>query len=121
MKSKNVCSIFLFELGAYGSLVRFIHAYGEQWSTGILWVHRVRYALDENNKVFSGNDLDYYERAIGPQVHSVSEATPTAVWGRLAQAIQVGNSMNQRLLSPVHDWLMNVLKRLPMDGTFHQS
>jgi len=32
----------------------------------------------------------------------------------------IGNYGNQRLLRPVHDWLMAVLRRLPCDGTFDQ-
>lgn len=33
----------------------------------------------------------------------------------------MGNYINQRLLRPVHDWLMTVLSSLPMDGTFNQT
>lgn len=29
--------------------------------------------------------------------------------------------MIQRLLRPVHDWAMTVLRRLPTDGTFYQT
>lgn len=29
-------------------------------------------------------------------------------------------NLNQRLLKPVYDWLMQVLRKIPMDGTFHQ-
>lgn len=32
----------------------------------------------------------------------------------------IGNWVNQRLLSPVHDWLASVLRRLKADGTFDQ-
>lgn len=32
----------------------------------------------------------------------------------------IGNYINQRLLYPVHQWLADVLKRVPMDGTFDQ-
>lgn len=75
--------------------------------------HRIRYALDENKKRFSGSDLDYSERAIGPKVDSISQATPNAVWGRLAKSVQkgVGNSRNQPLLSPIHKWLMEGICR----------
>lgn len=50
--------------------------------------------------------------------------------GRLGQSIEgggkrrifaIGNYVNQRLLKPVHDWLMSVLRHLPMDGTFNQT
>lgn len=33
----------------------------------------------------------------------------------------IGNSFNQRLLKPVHNWAMTVLSRIPMDGTFDQT
>lgn len=32
----------------------------------------------------------------------------------------MGNFVRQRLLTPVHDWLMEVLRSLPQDGTFNQ-
>lgn len=85
-KYVNVCSIFpafLFELGAY--VVRFIHAYGEQWSSGILWAHRIRYALDVNKKVFSGNDI-------------TTRNWPTHRFN-IIRRFSFGNSMNQPLLS----------------------
>jgi len=52
------------------------------------------------------------------------------VEGRLGQSVEgggkrrvfaIGNYINQRLLKPVHDWLMSVLRMLPMDGTFNQE
>ena len=56
----------MFEMSTYTFLLEFIHSRGEQWSSGILWYHRVRYALDPNNKWFSGIDLDHFESFIGP-------------------------------------------------------
>lgn len=50
--------------------------------------------------------------------------------GRLAQSIEgrakrrifaIGNYVCQRLLQPIHHWLMAVLRGLPTDGTFNQS
>ena len=32
----------------------------------------------------------------------------------------IGNYIKQRLLRPLHDWTMDVLRRLPCDGTFNQ-
>lgn len=50
--------------------------------------------------------------------------------GRLAQSTDsgagkrrifaIGNYVNQRLLKPLHDWLMKALATLPMDGTYNQ-
>lgn len=33
----------------------------------------------------------------------------------------IGNYLKQRLLRPVHDWAMEVLDRIPQDGTFKQE
>lgn len=33
----------------------------------------------------------------------------------------LGNYLKQRLLSPVSDWIMQVLRELPTDGTFYQE
>lgn len=33
----------------------------------------------------------------------------------------IGNYIKQRLLYPYHKWLMAVLLRIPMDGTFDQT
>lgn len=51
--------------------------------------------------------------------------------GRLAQSTDsgagkrrifaIGNYVNQRLLKPLHDWLMKALSTLPMDGTYNQN
>ncbi|KAI5669096.1 hypothetical protein M9H77_18949 [Catharanthus roseus] len=32
----------------------------------------------------------------------------------------IGNYINKRLLRPLHEWAMSVLKRIPIDGTFNQ-
>lgn len=55
-----------FELAAFQSLVNLINAAGLQWNQGIQFAHRVRYAFDPNNKLFSGTDLDSFESMIGP-------------------------------------------------------
>jgi len=41
--------------------------------------------------------------------------------GGKRRILAIGNYINQRLLRPVHDWLMQVLVKLPMDGTFDQT
>jgi hypothetical protein len=37
------------------------------------------------------------------------------------RAIAIADYWTQRLMSPVHDWMMSVLKTLPTDGTFDQE
>lgn len=88
---------------------------------GILWPERIRYAWDPNKKLFSAFDLDFFESKIGTVLPLLD--LPMAS-GRLGQVVEgggkqrifaIGNYINQRLLKPVHDWLMEVLARIPMD------
>lgn len=108
----------------------FVHSRGEQWSQGCLWYPRVRFALDKQNKTFTPHDLDWFERRIGPVLPTCQDLGIPAIPGRLGCSLEgsgkrrifaIGNYINQRLLRPVHDWLMNVLSKIPMDGTFDQT
>ncbi|GLT62820.1 hypothetical protein SLA2020_354280 [Shorea laevis] len=117
------------ELSAFGFLVNFINSQGQQWNQGILFEHRVRYALDPNNKVFSGLDLESFESKVGPYLPPWHPAMGPPMLGKLAQTVEgggkrrlfaIGNWVNQRLLTPIHSWLASVLRQLPMDGTFNQ-
>ena len=97
-------------------MMQFTHAYGEQWSQGVLWPHYTRYARDPMNKMFSGWGLDWYEAYVGPYLpHGVGYQR--IVTGRLGCSIEgagkgrvfaIGNYVNQRLLRPVHEWLCAV-------------
>ncbi len=49
-------------MAAFEFLFSFIHSRGELRSSGILWAPRTRFALDSYNKVFSGRDLDRFEK-----------------------------------------------------------
>ncbi|KAG6467716.1 hypothetical protein ZIOFF_074354 (mitochondrion) [Zingiber officinale] len=71
-----------------------------------------------------------FETVAGPYFPSADDLGVPAVCGRLGQSIEgggkrrifaIGNWVNQRLLKPVHDWLMSVLRHIPMDGTFSQT
>ena len=46
---------------------------------------------------------------------------PRICGGGKRRVFAIGNYVNQRLLRPVHDWLMSVLRLIPMDGTFEQT
>lgn len=130
-KSVKTCFISLpYGLAGWTSLVEFVHARGEQWSQGILWPKRVRFAFDKNKKLFSGVDLDWFERCIGPYLPTCEQLGIPPATGRLSfsfpgagkrRIFAIGNYANQRLLRPVHDWAMAVLKSIPMDGTFNQT
>jgi hypothetical protein len=130
---KNIQSCFpafMFELSAYTFLIEMIHSQPDQWSSGCLWPHRARYAKDPANQIFSGTDLDVFERTIGPWLPHYRQLGLAPICGRLGSSVEgggkrrifaIGNYVNQRLLKPVHDWLMEVLKMIPMDGTFDQE
>lgn len=119
----------MFEMASYASVLQFIHAQGQQWSSGVLWPHRVRYALDKLNEHFTNTDLEEFERRIGPFLPTSEQLGLPMVTGRLGQTIQqgtkrrlfsMGNYINQRLLHPLHQWCASVLKMIPMEGTFNQ-
>lgn len=128
-KRRSCFPALMFEMISFTQLIEFIHLYGEQWSSGILWPIRIRYALDPNNKMFTGWDLDYYEQYIGTFLPNHRQIPGCACTGKLGQSVEgtkrrifaIGNYVNQRLLKPVHDWLMKVLVRIKMDGTFNQT
>lgn len=82
----------------------------------------------ELNKMFSGEDLDLFEKSIGPRLSLFKSGFPT-IPGRLVSSLEgegkrrvfaISNYVCQRLLLPVHDWAMKVLKSIPMDGTHDQ-
>jgi hypothetical protein len=125
---KSCFPAVFFELSAYTFLIEFIHSRGEQWSSGILWPERTRFALDRQN--ISGSDLDQFEKTCGPQLPSYRDLRIPPITGRLGCTFEgggkrrifaIGNYINQRLLKPVHDWLMDVLRGVPMDGWYFPS
>lgn len=121
---------WVLELRVFSSMVMFIHKMGEQFSPLCLWPSRVRYALDPNNPKYTNLDLDECERTFAPRLPNVEgPAKAYFSFGRLGSSTEgrakrrifaIGNYVCQRLLQPVHSFLMNVLRRLPSDGTFHQ-
>ncbi|KAL4292943.1 hypothetical protein AHAS_Ahas18G0078600 [Arachis hypogaea] len=89
----------------------------------------VRYVYDKFNDLLSAWDLDWFTSRVHPYLPSPFDYGIPPVTGRLGQTIEGGGkrrifamgnyvNLNQRLLKPVHDWLMQVLRRIPMDGTF---
>lgn len=128
---KNIRSIFLalpYELAGWNWLTQMVHARGEQWSQGALWPSYIRFARSPENQ--SGWSLEHFERFIGPRLPTVEGLGIPPIVGRLGQSLEgrakrrifaIGNSIKKRLLSPIHDWLMRVLARIPEDGTFKQD
>ncbi|XLR35234.1 hypothetical protein HN51_044562, partial [Arachis hypogaea] len=81
------------------------------------------------NDLLSAWDLDWFTSRVHPYLPSPFDYGIPPVTSRLGQTIEGGRkrrifamgnyvNLNQRLLKSVHDWLMQVLRRIPMDGTF---
>nr|WOR07594.1 CeaMV1-RdRp [Duamitovirus sp.] len=130
----NCFSSLKYELAAYSYLEQISNSLEGMWSPGLLWIHRVRYAMDPKNRDYTNQDLSWYEDHVGPVLASIGPALKESgfllKFGRLACAVEgggkrrlfaIGNYVKQRLLWPYHSWLMKVLKRLPNDGTFNQE
>lgn len=109
--------------------MNFVHAQGQQWSQGALWPEYIRYPLEKTKKLISGWSLDIFERTNGPLLPSINDFGLRWIPGKLGcscpgggkgRIFAIGNYVNQRLLKPVHDWCMIVLRSLPTDGTFNQ-
>lgn len=129
-KYRSVFTCLPYEIAAFAHLMRFVHAQGDQWSQGTLWCPFIRYADDHStNKNISGWSLSWFESRIGPLLPYPEQLNVPPLTGRLScvcegdgkrRIFAIGNYINQRLLAPVHDWLACVLRKIPMDGTFHQ-
>lgn len=130
LKIRSPFIVQTMELSAFLPLKNFINARGEQWCQGILFPKRVRYAFDKNNKIFSGTDLDSFESMVAPYLPPWHPSLGIPMTGKLAQKVEgggkrrifaIGNWVNQRLLTPVHDWLSQILRSINMDGTYNQT
>lgn len=54
------------------------------------WNNRIRYPFDPFNKIFSGYDLEYFGRRIGPRLPKWCTSIGPPVTGRLAQVVEGG-------------------------------
>lgn len=103
---------------------------GQADKHGVLWYPRVRYCFDENNEMFSRHDCARFLQEVVPNDPFPEFDSVTPYLGRIGQSVEgggkrrlfaIGNWVNQRLLHPFHKWLMELLRTLPMDGTFNQT
>lgn len=120
-----------FSLASFPSLhflMNFVHSKGEGYSQGCLWPEFIRYAFDPVNEAITQWSLDWFEGRIGPYIPSPSDLSIPPMTGLLCQVCSgdgkrrsIGNYVNQRLLYPVHQWLADLLRTIPQDGTFDQT
>lgn len=130
---KSLSSIFpslMFGMRDFAFLLERVHVSYDHVSQGMLWPRATRFAFDRSNLILSELLLEEFYKVIGPKVWSFRGLQIPAICGRLGVKVEgggkrrifaIGNYINQRLLSPVHHWLMEVLKLIPMDGTFNQT
>lgn len=120
----------LFELSAFSFLMERVHASEDHFSQGCLWPEYTRYARDPSNAYITNWCLNHFEKVTGPVLPNYQQLQEPPICGRLGQSVEgggkrrifaIGNYVNQRLLKPVHDWLMGVLGTLETDGTFNQE
>jgi len=122
---KNIISSFLLKCSKCLLCLSFgvIHQKGEQWSSGILWPIESDMRSTRTTNWFSGTDLDQFEKRSVLSSNMSKLGLPW--WRRLGQSVEGGGKRrvfrhrklyHQRLLKPVHDWLMSVLRMLPMDA-----
>lgn len=99
-KVKSCFTSFTYELASWRWLMQFAHAAWEQWSQGILWAPRVRYARDKMNSFFSGSDLDWFESRIGPSLPSP--------WLRLIPLMEAWPEKRQANTNPLGGWAATI-------------
>lgn len=122
---------FPYELNSWLTLLDSASSFqGNLANQGLLWSARVRYPLEVGREVQSVRDANEFETTIRQKLMEFKIPDAPFCGGRLCYAypgagkrrvFAIGNYVNQRLLYPVHEWLMNVLRTLPMDGTFNQT
>ena len=87
------------------------------------------FALDPDNTKWTNYDNEWFEKWVGPVLPTFSQLQHLGgYFGRLSaegagkrKIFAIGNYIKQRLLAPYHKWLMEILSRLPTDGTFNQT
>lgn len=123
----------LLEIGAFS---RFLSHDGKirglETSISGMWAHRLRWpfvpitwqAWRDDNLSFVRGPYRLIAELVRPLVGTIARmgklAGVTEGGGKL-RLFLIGNYIKQRLLKPYHDWAMSVLRRLPGDGTYHQT
>lgn len=132
----TIFTSFKYEIAAFARQIRMIHSFEGIFSPGILfkWGYKLFPFDFSYNTKYANEALTFYEGRPGQVFDDLACAFDKSnvylFQGRLAQSLEgagkrrlfvIGNYFKQRLLQPVHDWAMSVLRRIPMDGTFYQD
>jgi hypothetical protein len=135
-KASSIYINLMYEMAAFGRYIRFLHAREGIFSPGMLFFKGwILYPLDYSfTRTILHEHMELYEKRLGLVIDELASCFDSSntysSMGRLSQVVvgagkrrvfAIGNYIKQRLLYPLHEWAMNVLKRIPMDGTFNQS
>ncbi|PHT78704.1 hypothetical protein BC332_29277 [Capsicum chinense] len=133
----NIFTSLKYEVASFARDVRFVHSLpdgvfspGILFAKGTLWPFNYKWNTQVANKDFTLYETPPY--GVGHVFNDLANAYEGRYLrpGRIAQVIEgggkrrlfaIGNYVKQRLLRPVHDWAMEVLASIPMDGTFNQG
>lgn len=137
LDQSNIFSNLKHEMAGFIFNINKIHSIQDGFfSPGCLWPEWIIYPLDHKRTSEIMNwSLEWFERRIGPHMSTILPAyqlhPPVPLFtGKLAQTLPgagkrrifaVCNYIKQRLLKPTHNWAMEVLSTIPMDGTFYQE
>lgn len=133
-KDSSIFNLLKYEMYSFAVDLNFVNSLEGVFSPCILWIKSTLWPFSYSwNTMVANTNLSTFESSKLPEVFSsIIEGmrevgfTPP---GRIAQVLDgagkrrlfaIGNSIKQRLLRPVHDWAMSVLRTLPTDGTFDQ-
>jgi hypothetical protein len=119
------CNHFAANGGAFSLLEQMEKTFDGIFSSCVLWPVRFRYACDPQNTKTAEDDLNWYERWVGPMLATVASGyllcRVRLKFGKLAMSVEGGGKgrifaignyyVKQRLLRPYHDWAMEVLRR----------
>lgn len=109
----------------------YIHSHFFDYDAGFpLWSPFIRYPYDQKNEERSPWSTETAESTINSlsgldtSVSLLTQA-PLVDYRNLPRLALVrdgaiGHFVNQRVLKPLHDFLMDTLRSIPMDGTFNQ-
>lgn len=70
---KSAFCTLTYELSAFGTMLQHEHALGAFFSSGGIWRHRVRFALDPDNTRFFHDDMEWFEKWVGPKLPTFSQ------------------------------------------------
>ncbi|GER39048.1 RNA-dependent RNA polymerase [Striga asiatica] len=62
-----------------------------------------------------------FELSISPFLYALGKSARVVEGGGKRRVFAIGNYVSQVILRPIHNWLMDRLRSIPMDGTFDQE